>query len=410
MKNNRKLLFISIIIFLILLIGNLALYFITQHYFKFYGNELFGIAVTANIIIFFAYLITILAIHSKAMRKLFQNVTIILVSVVLTLLLVHIAFYLLQKLKAKPAPYTYEYIEPNLFNKDEILGYTSNKNVTSRWWKKLVDPIKHDTTYVFDMTLHTDSIGNRLIDIPGMQNRKKYALFFGCSFTWGLGLQDSQIIPYYFAKYDTGFCVYDFAMTGYGSQNMLAQFQFTNLKQSIKQDSGICFYIYMNGHPQRVIGDMFTYTKFTKDMPYYDYKNDSLHYFGSFRKNRWLISSFYTLLDKMSYTQYFNLNLPKLKPRHFKLTCDIINQTYLEYKKQFKNDNFYVVIYPSNDNISQYLKKYNIKILNFNSLFQLWGDNNKYQISNYDGHPSPLANETITKELIKTINDLKIKY
>jgi hypothetical protein len=188
---------------------------------------------------------------------------------------------------------------------------------------------------------------------------------------------------------------------------MLAQLEFTDVKKHIKQDSGLCFYIYTAEQPRQVIGSMKTYTSFGRNLPFFGYKNDSLYYFGSFSHNRWFTSHFYTLMSNSNLVQYLGIDFPNsIKPKHFKLTCDIIYKSYMEYKKRFHNDNFYVVIYPSGWEIIEYLKHYHIKTINLSGLFDL---NDKRYSFIYDHHPTPLANDLLTKHLIDTINNIYAK-
>jgi hypothetical protein len=290
---------------------------------------------------------------------------------------------------------------------DSILGYVNKKNLEVKTNMIVVGPSKHDTSLIYKAVMRTDSLGNRLIDILGMQNRKKYAIFFGCSFTFGVGVEDTQTIPYCFAKYDTIFCVYNFGVCGYGTQQMLAKLEYTNLRKIIKQDSGVCFYLYMYEHPNRVIADMQTYS-WNQNMPYYGYKHNRLFYYGTFNRDRKFLSGFYTLMGKSNVIKYFKINFPnKLKPKHYKLTCDIIYKSYLEYRKQFHNDNFYVIIYPTiHREILDYLQRYDIKVLDFSELF----DANKDQYAfKFDTHPTALAYKVFTEHLVDTINKLERK-
>lgn len=365
-----------------------------------YSNALvLGLSI---VFIFLSKYLSFLFVNRLSKRILVLIIPVI--TVIFLLFLVELVFYFLRQSNNNVYPYAYDSFVGDLFRKDPILGYAANKNVTAQYRKIFVDPANPsaDTAFVFNTTVKTDSLGNRSVDIPGIWNRQKYALFFGCSFTFGVGVEDTATIPYYFAKYDTSYCAYNFAVGGYGTQHMLAKLQYTGLRESVKQDTGVCFYIYMRAHPGRVIGDLYTYTNFGEEMPYYDYSNDSITYFGNFTEGRRFISGFYSLMNKSHFIKYFNINFPpKILPKHYKLTCDIINRSYLEYKKQFGNDNFYVVVYPSNDDIVEYLNDYNFKVLDLSRVFNAKDD--KYYISNYDEHPTPLANRIVADELINRL-------
>lgn len=344
-------------------------------------------------------------ITRNKIKNIVINITISIVSVVFSIFLTEVVFYFI--LKSHPSPRTYTMRDKESYAPDSILGYVNKKNLEVKTNMIVVGPSKHDTSLIYKAVMRTDSLGNRLIDILGMQNRKKYAIFFGCSFTFGVGVEDTQTIPYCFAKYDTIFCVYNFGVCGYGTQQMLAKLEYTNLRKIIKQDSGVCFYLYMYEHPNRVIADMQTYS-WNQNMPYYGYKHNRLFYYGTFNRDRKFLSGFYTLMGKSNVIKYFKINFPnKLKPKHYKLTCDIIYKSYLEYRKQFHNDNFYVIIYPTiHREILDYLQRYDIKVLDFSELF----DANKDQYAfKFDTHPTALAYKVFTEHLVDTINKLERK-
>lgn len=346
-------------------------------------------------------------LNLEFLRRLVKNLLMSVVSVTITLFIVEVIFYFALKHKAGQSPgqgsYPLELCEHNFFRSDPILGYAANKNVRSRYRKVEITPATKDTTNIFDFIVHTDSLGNRLIDIPGMKDRPKYALFFGCSFTFGLGVADTLNPPYLFAKNDTSYCSYNYAFTGYGPQSMLAQLQNLNIRKQIKQDSGSCFYVYMNAHPYRVIGDMRTYVTYGHDLPYYDYRDGKVHRYGLFKDNRPFLSTFYSLMSKSNFVEYFKINFPsKLSPDHYKLTCDIIYQSFLEYKKQFHNDNFYVVVYPYCEDIVPYLKDYNLRVLDLSKLFNNLNKDLCYIPK--DGHPTAYANKVFTRELVNRMN------
>ena len=79
-------------------------------------------------------------------------------------------------------------------------------------------------------------------------------------------------------------------------------------------------------------------------------------------------------------------------------------QASRDYKNQFGNDNFYVIIYPTTVNSSliiSLLKQKGVKVLDYSKLFNPL--EKKYAIP-YDEHPTALANEVLIKQLVNDIN------
>jgi hypothetical protein len=431
-KTNRKYLLIIALVALLAL-GDLALIIADQFFGeekgRIFGYKIWDLIVQSNIkaivlaiISYFSYkLVRFLKqnrviklpkfkkIKIKTRKLQLQDFIIPIVSIVVFIILVEFALFILLKIKnSKNDTFAMEIFDKNLYAADSLMGFKANTNLKARCKKVLINTTTHKVSSIFDVVYTTDSIGNRYIDMPDMKNRSKYALFFGCSFTFGIGVQDTENIPFCFAKSDTGYCVYNYGFTGYGPQNMLAAFKFGNIKQNVRQGSGICFYIYINSHVARAIGDKNVYTSYGKDLPYFDYQNDSLHYLGKFYKNRKFTSAFYSLMNSSNFIRYFNINFPAVQlDKHYKLTCEIIYQSYLEYKKLFHNDNFYVVLYPSHDDIKYYLTTYNIKVIDLSKAFNM--NDKNYYLSEFDRHPTALADKLVTQQLITELNSLTLK-
>lgn len=371
----------------------------------------------AVVIINFAFLLFIWIAALIRKSKLARNIGTSLISILITLVVVEVIFFVIIKITTKPGIYSYYSNDDRLYRTDSILGYSLNKNATGKLDKILVNPFEKDTSFVFQTVAHSDSIGNRVVNTPGMERRDKYAVFLGCSFTFGLGVEDDETLPYYFSTYDTSYCVYNFGVGGYGPQNVLARLSNQNIRKSIQQDSGICIYTYIQNHVRRAIGDMATYTSWAKDLPYYDYDGDSLVWLGSFSRDRWITSGFYSMMSKSHFAQYFKLNFPaQLSEKHYKLTCDIIRQSREEYKRQFNNDEFYVVIFPDNLDkpVKECLQGYGVKVIDLNDLFtpervaslDSASVKDQYYIP-YDGHPTPLANSLVAKRLADELRAFK---
>ena len=80
-----------------------------------------------------------------------------------------------------------------------------------------------------------------------------------------------------------------------------------------------------------------------------------------------------------------------------------------DYKKQFGNDNFYVIIYPTTIDSSliiSLLKQKGVKVLDYSKLFNPLEKG--YAIPD-DEHPTALANEILIKHLITQFDNLKIR-
>jgi len=121
------------------------------------------------------------------------------------------------------------YRKENLYNGkgDALLGWAERPN-TQRIARKIRI---HDNTPVYEVTISIDENGLR-ISPPYNQHTNSEGesiLFFGCSVTFGEGVNDNQTMPYTIgALTHEQFKIYNFGVSGYGPQHML-----TKIEQSL---------------------------------------------------------------------------------------------------------------------------------------------------------------------------------
>ena len=83
-------------------------------------------------------------------------------------------------------------------------------------------------------------------------------------------------------------------------------------------------------------------------MPYYYLDDGEIKRDGNFANGRRLVSGVYERLSRSYIWDYFDVNLPtKTREDHMILTAEIIKKAKETYMKQFGNDNFVVVIHPT---------------------------------------------------------------
>ena len=237
----------------------------------------------------------------------------------------------------------------------------------------------------------------------GNSPNKKYALFFGCSVTFGLLVNDDQTLPAFFEGMDTNYRAYNYGVSGYGAHSVLALLESRNLRKEIPEKDGIAIYSYFMGHTQRAIGDMDSYLNWNAASPYYYLDGDEVVRNKSFKDGRRLVSWFYEFINKTYFGKYFNLKFPgELKPRHYELVAKIIEKAFVKYKEQFGNNKFYVVLLPGwKDEMKPYLDKLHVTTIDCNNLVaNYWMD--KYNFTD-NGHPRPLFYELLAERVHKEI-------
>ena len=130
------------------------------------------------------------------------------------------------------------------FVKDDVLGTVPPKNVRVR-----------STSKSFDVTYTIDSNGLRIAPPVQKDKHPQCILFFGCSFTFGHGLQDDETLPYQVGIQSGGqYRPFNFAFQGYGAHQMLAMIEQGRVGRIVDCKPKYAIYVALTDHVRRAVG------------------------------------------------------------------------------------------------------------------------------------------------------------
>lgn len=291
------------------------------------------------------------------------------------------------------------YSPPELMQRDATLGVKPRANVRVEAHK-----IAADGKEIFGAHYTIDSHGRRMTTVASASEKEYYALFFGCSFTFGEGVNDNRTLPYFLGKFAPCYKPYNYAFIGYGPQQMLAKLQTGTVSKEIPEHKGILIYGYMGepgvGHVERAIGSMAIYD-WTRHFPHYhlDSKGNLVRN-GDFTSGRPILSLAYRALLHSAMVRVSGIDYPfRLNDEHVNLTARIVKQSAKTYEKEFGNNDFYVLIFPgavewSSRKLAVDLRKAGIKVLDYSKVKEFSAAG--YRIPG-DEHPSPRWNEEMAR-------------
>ena len=337
-----------------------------------------------------------------------QNMLLSCTMLVLTLLFLEWFFGLMLNFRSKQTDKSIPVLSgPNYaVETDSIVGYRLPANLTLNYVKKRRDEV------VYDSKFSTNKDHLRITPTDSIIDKDKYAAFFGCSFTFGEGLQSNETSSYYFQSQNPSFQPYNFGNSAYGPHQMLALLQSGRAKKIVKEKNGIAFYTYMSDHINRAVGGTNSFTNTGGNAPYFALEDGKIVRHGLFNNGHSKLKVwFYNLIFNSNICRYFSIGYPFwMSDSEYKFIAELLIESAAEYKRQFGNDNFYVVFYPDQKDyatkIIEHLKGRNIKYLDYTKLFD--HDLPQYHIK-YDKHPSALANQTLVKQIIKDVKPDSIK-
>jgi len=314
------------------------------------------------------------------------------------------------------------YTNPKFFiQPDPNLGYRPRANVTVTSKRQFVDG-----EVIYDVTYSTDSFNRRIVPVDSLENRNKFILTFGCSFTFGEGVNDDQTLAYNLGKNLEGFMPYNYGFCGYGPQQMLAKLQSGDLIDEIDQPQGIALVI--GAHFERAIGTMSVFNGWGRNFPYYIIdKEDSIIRKGTFTSGRPVLSFLYKAygktIAKTSIARALKLRdyTFRITENHVRLTARIISESQNIFLKTFQNSDFYFVTFPGNTDPNRKLlvklleksgvkclnyipeKKFSVSIGDIYSLKKEYFPGKEYYIYG-DGHPTPKWHREFAELIVKDLD------
>ncbi|MEI6128295.1 MAG: hypothetical protein WCQ99_17240, partial [Pseudomonadota bacterium] len=140
--------------------------------------------------------------RQRASLKLRDFLLIILVFLI-CIVVVEGFFFLVNRYRTQVAVDEWK-VSTNPFEYSGALGYRPRPNLHFSAFHKVNNRVSYDAAYTID------EYGRRLT--PGLNEWGKdfFILFFGCSFTFGEGLQDNETLPFYVSEYAGRYRAYNY--------------------------------------------------------------------------------------------------------------------------------------------------------------------------------------------------------
>ncbi len=259
---------------------------------------------------------------------------------------------------------------------------------------------------IYDVLYSVDEYGRRITPVKNREQRNKFILFFGGSFTYGEGVEDNQTLPFGVGRNAPQYMPYNYGFHGLGPFDVLAKIENIDFYKEVKEKFGILIYTYIDGHIHRTIGSMVVMGWMYDGAYYRNTEDGELVRAGSFETGRPILTAIYRILNKSKILKAFKINFPiRFKDHDIKLVAQAITKMQKEFKKKYPHSSFYLLIYPGSRHgkkLMEYLDEQGIQYLNYTKLFN--AGEPRYYLSEEDLHPSPLAYQTISEKIVEDLN------
>lgn len=284
------------------------------------------------------------------------------------------------------------------FVPDDFLGY----RIMHEGPVKAKKVVTANSTVVYDVT-YTLHNGMRVCP-NSADSSNSYAIFLGCSFVYGVGVNDNETLPYMFNHFsDNKYNVLNYAVGGYGTHQALAtvETKIVNDTSIANSHNSVAIYYFLFDHVRRAAG----YSLWDYNGPLYEIVSDSLVYTGPFHKSSSYIQQklFWMWRKSYLYRNVFDPNRGGASDYDIRRALLMIGKMDELLRK--RNLDFVVIFHKSNspDGLEEYLKEKGIRFFRVEDVIQGFETKSaEYRIEN-DGHPNALFNKVLGEYLAKNI-------
>lgn len=201
---------------------------------------------------------------------------------------------------------------------------------------------------LYDVTYTTGADGWRVVPGNSGGPYAKHLALFGCSFTFGIGLNDDQTLASQIAQRVPEDHVYNFGVPAFGTANVLRLLETQDLASLVQEDEGMGIYIFMEDHLRRSLGSMRRVFGFANDFPFYTLDTAGHPVFsGIFDKDRVGTNRLYAWLSREQCIQWSGMDVPpRFTESHFRFIVALIEAAREQYLRQFPKGRFVAMLFP----------------------------------------------------------------
>lgn len=304
----------------------------------------------------------------------------------------------------QPAPPIYS--DPYYVD-DDVLGVVPMKGIRAHSTRSEHGKLLYDVTYTID------SNGLRIAPPHQASSPDGSVLFFGCSFTFGEGVQDDETVPYQLGIQSGGrYKVYNFGFHGYGPNQMLALIESGRLRQVVDTPPRFAIYQALPDHVARVAGKI----PYGKHSPRYLLGTDgTVRLNGHFDDGQVPPSYFQAHLRGQLRKSAIYRTLENLRPRtnenDVRLLLATVRRSRELLEAEYPGIEFRVILWrnfayeqPLYEALQKGFAQLNIPVTPVNAILTDYDTApQKYLLSEANGHPNAWADRMIANYLVTKI-------
>ncbi len=319
----------------------------------------------------------------------------------------------------------YEYTPPTIspgFNvRDEVLGLAPAKSTQGHSVERGPRGLFHGPRgQIFDVTYTIDSNGLRIAPPWHKEDSAGTLLFFGCSYTFGLGLNDNETLPYQVGAQSGGrYRISNFAFNGYSPAEMLAAIEHGMVRRAVDTPPRYAFYVAMPHHVWRVAGKI-SWGGF--EPRYVLDANGMVHQAGYFEERQPLAVRFgldrrvAAQLNKSVTWRILSNSDSRLTEDDVRLYFALVRRSQELLTAEYPGIQFQVILWPNaganettlqrsaHEELQQGFRRMGISVHKVEDILPGYKENEaKFTLSPVDSHPNALADRLLARYVLNEV-------
>jgi hypothetical protein len=277
--------------------------------------------------------------------------------------------------------------------RDDVLGYAPAAN------KRISAQLTVRGRHLYDATYTLDQNGHRVT--PGGSRSADCVVFFGDSYTFGEGVDDSQTMPWIVGA-ESGLSAVNLGFSGYGPHQMLAALEANRSRRIIRCQPRAVVYQAIGEHSGRASG----YAPWDRHGPQYVVTAHGVTPNGHFDDHVQELVAM-QLTKSFLFHRYLFYASP-LVTRRSRLFSEIVDASRGQVNEQFPNAAFVVIFWNDRSRVSvgaaRALQARHINARLVSDILPGYpGNATQYELSPYDRHPNATAHRLIARDVIRHV-------
>ena len=293
------------------------------------------------------------------------------------------------------------YRDGGYFVDDAVLGYAPRPGITVNSTELV------DGKPIYSVSYGIDEKGLRRVPQPTGRPSGS-VVFFGCSVTFGEGLEDDETLPSLVAAaLRDRYRVYNFGFHGYGPHQMLAAIESGRMEGIVEEPPVVVVYQALSHHIERAAGR----TDWDRHGPRYRLREDgSVERAGFFNEER---SPFASLAHRwleraLVYRQLFGSERP-MRKEDLALMVGIVLAARDQIHASHPDARFEVLLWGRQEDgrsrkIDEALRQAGVSVHRVREILPGYEEDPvRYQLSPFDQHPNAAAQQILSRYVVESI-------